>query len=173
MAYQPGFIRLNRLPRRTHIRLLSLPLYGEIQMAFTTFSGPVRSVAGFAEPITYIFATDGATVKIPAGGNIVILSPADGGPVAEISLVLPLVTSNPFSLAAGQNQPADVKYAGLKGSILNYGAVAHILVGTSGQKVNGNAAGVVIPAGYGVQFGGNGNQAAPWAATNTVLSTAV
>ena len=141
-------------------------------MAFTTFSGPVRSLAGFATPVFYVFATDGATVNIPAGGNVVILSPADGGPASEVTLVLPLVTSGAFSLALGQNQPADATYAGVKGSILNYGAVAHVLAGTSSQKVNGSASGVVIPAGYGVQFGGNGNASAPWAATNTVLSTA-
>ena len=138
-------------------------------MAYTTFSGPVRSLAGFAEPVTYIFATDGATVNIPAGGNVVILSPADGGPATEVTLVLPLVTSGEFSL---DNQPADANYNGIKGSVLNYGAVAHVLAGTSGQKVNGSTTGVVIPAGYVTQWGGNGNQAAPWAATNSVLSTA-
>ena len=138
-------------------------------MAYTTFSGPVRSLAGFAEPVTYIFATDGATVNIPAGGNVVILSPADGGPATEVTLVLPLVTSGEFSL---DNQPADANYNGIKGSVLNYGAVAHVLAGTSGQKVNGSATGVVIPAGYVTQWGGNGNQAAPWAAANSVLSTA-
>jgi hypothetical protein len=152
-------------------------------MAFTTFSGPVRSVAGFAEPITYIFATDvvGGAVNIPAGGNIVILSAADGGPASTCTLVLPQVVSGEFSLASGQNPPADVRYAGIKGSILNYDAsITHVLGGfgtndstsTAGQKVNGSTAGVVIPAGYGVQFGGNGNQNAPWAATNSVLSTA-
>jgi len=138
-------------------------------MAYTTFSGPVRSLAGFAEPVTYIFATDGATVNIPAGGNVVILSPADGGPATEVTLVLPLVTSGAFSL---DNQPADANYNGIKGSVLNYGAVAHVLAGTSGQKVNGSATGVVIPAGYVTQWGGNGNHAAPWAAVNSVLSTA-
>ena len=138
-------------------------------MAYTTFSGPVRSLAGFAEPVTYIFATDGATVNIPAGGNVVILSPADGGPATEVTLVLPLVTSGAFDLT---HQPADANYNGIKGSVLNYGAVAHVLAGTSGQKVNGSTTGVVIPAGYVTQWGGNGNQAAPWAAANSVLSTA-
>jgi hypothetical protein len=152
-------------------------------MAFTTFSGPVRSVAGFAEPITYIFSTNvvGGIVNIPAGGNVVILSAADGGPASTCTLVLPQVVSGAFSPSLGQNQPADTRYAGIKGSILNYDAtITHVLGGygtndstsTAGQKVNGSTAGVVIPAGYGVQFGGNGNQDAPWAATNTVLSTA-
>jgi hypothetical protein len=152
-------------------------------MAFTTFSGPVRSIAGFVEPVTYIFATDvvDGAVNISATGNIVILSAADGGPASTCTLVLPQVTSGAFSLAAGQNQPADANYNGAKGTILNYDAsITHVLGGygtndstsTAGQKVNGSTAGVVIPAGYGVQFGGNGNQAAPWAATNTVLSSA-
>jgi hypothetical protein len=144
----------------------------EIQMAFTTFSGPVRSLAGFAIPVTYVFSTSGSTINVPAGGNVVILSPADGGPAAEVSLVLPLVTSGAFSPSLGQNQPADATYAGIQGSVLNYGAVAHVLKGTSSQKVNGSTTGVVIPAGYAVQWGGNGNQNAPWAAVNSVLSTA-
>jgi hypothetical protein len=148
-------------------------------MAFTTFSGPVRSLAGFVEPVTYIKATDvvSGVVSVSATGNIVILSPADGGPASTITLVLPLVESGDFTLAA---QPADDRYNGAKGSVLNYGAVAHVLGGygtndstsTAGQKVNGSTAGVVIPAGYGVQWGGNGNDAAPWAAVNSVLSTA-
>lgn len=148
-------------------------------MAFTTFSGPVRSLAGFVEPVTYVFATDvvSGAVNISATGNIVILSPADGGPATTITLVLPEVVSGDFSLSA---QPADDRYNGAKGSVLNYGAVAHVLGGygtndstsTAGQKVNGSTAGVVIPAGYGVQWGGNGNDAAPWAAVNSVLSTA-
>jgi hypothetical protein len=140
-------------------------------MAYTTFSGPVRSIAGFAEPVTYIKATDvvAGAVNIEAGANIVILSPADGGPASEAALVLPQVVSGAFTLA---DQPADAQYNGIKGSILNYGAVAHVLKGYGTQKVNGSTTGVVIPAGYGVQFGGNGNQAAPWAATNSVLSSA-
>ena len=67
---------------------------------------------------------------------------------------------------------ADANYNGAKGSVLNYGAVAHVLKGYSTQPVNGSATGVVIPAGYVTQWGGNGNQAAPWAAANSVLSTA-
>jgi hypothetical protein len=43
----PGFIRLIRLSRQTHTRLISLSLYGEYQMASTTFSGPVTSTNGF------------------------------------------------------------------------------------------------------------------------------
>jgi hypothetical protein len=48
----PGIIRLIRLSRQTHTRLISLTLYGEIQMASTTFSGPVTSTNGFIGDIT-------------------------------------------------------------------------------------------------------------------------
>jgi hypothetical protein len=149
-------------------------------MAFTTFSGPVRSLAGFVEPVTYIKATDvvSGAVNISATGNIVILSAADGGPASTCTLVLPQVVSGTFTLA---DQPADERYNGAKGTILNYDAsITHVLGGfgtndstsTAGQKVNGSTAGVVIPAATGVSFGGNGNQGAPWAATNSALSTA-
>jgi hypothetical protein len=140
-------------------------------MSFTTWSGPIRSENGFYEPVTYVFATDvvASKVNITASGNYVLLSPADGGPASEITLVLPLVAGGDFDL---DNQPADEEYNGAKGSVLNYGAVAHVLAGTSSQKVNGSTTGVVIPAGYGVTWGGNGNKAAPWAAVNSVLSTA-
>ena len=135
-------------------------------MSFTTFTGPVRSLNGFVEPVTYIFATDvpvSGEVNISATGNIVILSPADGGPAAEVTFVLPQVESGAFSLAYGQNQPADPRYNGAKGSILNYGAVAHKLKGYGTQVVSG-AAEVTIAAASAVQWGGNGNQNAPWSA---------
>ena len=137
----------------------------------THFSGPIFSTNGFAEPVTYVFATDvvAGVVNISATGNYVLLAPADGGPASEITLVLPLVTSGAFDLT---QQPADTNYNGAKGSVLNYGAVAHVLAGNSSQLVNSSASGVVIPAGYSVQWGGNGNQASPWAAVNSVLSTA-
>ena len=136
-------------------------------MAFTTFSGPVRSNAGFAQPIQYITAASGSTVDIDAGAQVVILSPADGGPAATIDLRLPLVqTTNggPFTITN-----ADPRYAGVRGSILNYGGVVHHLIGTSSQPVNQNAAGAVIAAGTAVQFAGNGNPAAPWAAVESDL----
>jgi hypothetical protein len=141
-------------------------------MSFTTFSGPVRSIAGFVEPVTYVFATDvvDSEVNISATGNIVILSPADGGPASEVTFVLPQVESGAFSLAYGQNQPADTRYDGTKGSILNYGAVAHKLKGYGTQPVSGVSE-VTIAAAHAVQWGGNGNQAAPWSAiSNAVLA---
>lgn len=146
-------------------------------MAFTTFAGPVRSNAGFAEPITYITSADvvAGEVEIPAGGNVVILSAADGGPASETKLILPLVETTDGQTFIITN--ADKRYAGIKGSVLNYGLVAHVLIGADDsngnpQKVNQSATGVVIPAGYAVQWGGNGNPDAPWAAVNSVLSTA-
>jgi hypothetical protein len=141
----------------------------ETNMSFTTFSGPVRSLAGFVEPVTYIFATDvvGGEVNISATGNYVILSPADGGPATQATLVLPQVESGTFSLT---EQPADARYDGVKGSVLNYGAVAHKLKGYGAQTISGVAE-VTIAAARVVQWGGNGNQAAPWSAiSNAILA---
>ena len=140
-------------------------------MAFTTFSGPVRSLNGFAEPVTYIKATDvvAGEVKVSASGNIVILSPADGGPAAPCTLVLPEVVSGTFTLSS---QPADARYNGIQGRVTNYGAVAHVLKGFGTQPVSGNPAGVAIGAGTVVQWGGNGNEAAPWLAVSTAIITA-
>lgn len=139
-------------------------------MSFTTFSGPVRSLAGFVEPVTYIKATDvvNGEVNISATANIVILSPADGGPATECTLVLPQVESGQFDL---NNQPADARYNGAKGSATNYGAVAHKLKGYGSQVVSGVAE-VTIDAGTVVQWGGNGNQAAPWVAISTDILAA-
>jgi hypothetical protein len=139
-------------------------------MAFTTFSGPVRSIAGFVEPVTYIFATDvvGGEVNISATGNYVLLSPADGGPAAQATLVLPEVESGTFSLT---QQPADARYNGVKGSVVNYGAVAHKLKGFGAQVISGVAE-VTIAAGTVVQWGGNGNQAAPWTAVSNAILAA-
>lgn len=141
----------------------------ETNMSFTTFTGPVRSLNGFVEPVTYIFATDvvGGEVNISATGNIVILSPADGGPATEATLVLPQVESGAFNLT---EQPADARYNGAKGSVVNYGAVAHKLKGYDTQVISGVAE-VTLAAGTVVQWGGNGNQAAPWiAVSNAILA---
>jgi hypothetical protein len=139
-------------------------------MSFTTFSGPVRSIAGFVEPVTYIFATDvvGGEVPISATGNYVILSPADGGPATQATLVLPQVVSGQFNLTA---QPADERYNGVKGSVVNYGAVAHKLKGFGAQTISGVAE-VTIAAARVVQWGGNGNQSAPWTAVSTTILAA-
>ena len=138
-------------------------------MSFTTFSGPIRSIAGFVEPVTYIKATDvvEGEVAISATGNYVILSPADGGPATEATLVLPQVESGTFDL---NNQPADPRYNGAKGSVLNYGAVDHKLKGYGSQTISGVAE-VTLAAGTVVQWGGNGNQSAPWiAVSNAILA---
>jgi len=135
-------------------------------MSFTTFSGPVRSLAGFVEPVTYIFATDvdAGAVNISATGNYIVLSAADGGPTGNVDLILPQVESGAFSLAYGQNQPADARYNGAKGSVYNYGSFTVVVKGYDGQLVNGASAGVDCATGTAVQWGGNGNQAAPWGA---------
>lgn len=139
-------------------------------MSFTTFTGPIRSLNGFVEPVTYIFATDvvGGEVNISATGNIVILSPADGGPATEATLVLPQVVSGTFDL---DNQPADANYNGVQGRVTNYGAVDHKLKGYGSQTISGVAE-VTLAAGTVVQWGGNGNQSAPWIAVSTAILAA-
>ena len=139
-------------------------------MSRTTFSGPVKSNAGFMTQPIYVFATDvdGGEVQIQATGTYIILSAADGGPAAEVDFVLPQVVSGTFSLS---QQPADERYNGAQGTIINYGAVAHVLKGFGTQPVNGDADGVVVPAAHVVQWGGNGNQAAPWVAAEMALCT--
>lgn len=141
-------------------------------MARTTFSGPVKSNAGFMTQPIYIFATDvvGGEVQIEATGTYIILSAADGGPASTTKFVLPEVVSGTFTLT---QQPADERYNGAQGALINYGAVAHELAGYNNQLVNGSATGVVVPASSVVQWGGNGNQAAPWIATESTLCTAV
>ena len=140
-------------------------------MGMTTFSGPVRSTNGFMEPVTYIFATDvvGGEVQISATGNYILLSPADGGPASGVDLILPQVVSGPFTLA---NQPADPAFNGAQGAVYNYSGFASALKGYSGQKVNGATGGVVVADGHAVQWGGNGNQAAPWGAITTAFAPA-
>ena len=143
-------------------------------MSMTTFSGPVRSIAGFMEPVVYIFATDvpvSGEVNISATANIVILSPADGGPASEVTLVLPQVESSAFSPAYGQAQPADPRYNGARGAVVNYGAVAHKLKGYGSQVISGVAE-VTLAAGTIVQWGGNGNQNAPWTAVSNAILAA-
>ena len=150
-------------------------------MSMSNWSGPINSENGFITPITYIREADldgGRTVKIGAGANIVILDPASAGPATTCYLVLPLVTTvsgGPFNLM-GTN--ADPYFNGIKGSVLNYGAVDHVLIGgydadlAASQPVNGSATGVEIAKGTVVQWGGNGNPNLPWAAVPSTLSVA-
>jgi len=139
-------------------------------MARTTFSGPVKSSAGFMTDPIYVFATDvvNGAVQIQATGTYLILSAADGGPASDTDFVLPQVVSGQFSL---DSQPADQRYVGAQGTIVNYGSQAHTLKGFGTQPVNGDADGVIIPAAHVVQWGGNGNQAAPWVASEMALCT--
>lgn len=144
-------------------------------MAFTTFSGPVRSNNGFATPLIYVTAADTSPIAIPAGATVIILSAADGGPAAPVTLTLPQVqTTNgqPFNIVN-----ADQRYVGVRGAVLNYGAVTHVLAGyeTSPgvyQPVNGSATGVDLAAGTLTQWAGNGNPTAAWAAAEATLNAA-
>ena len=142
-------------------------------MALTTFSGPVRSNAGFITPITYIYATSivGGEYQIQdAGAEILILSPADGGPNSQVTFVLPNVTTNNGTPWVGP-QSAQAQFNGVRGSITNYGAQAHKLSGYGSQPVSGVAE-VTVAAGHIVQWGGNGNPNAPWIAiSNAILAS--
>lgn len=140
-------------------------------MAYTTFSGPVRSLGGFASPIEYITSASGSTINISAGGTYVILATAQGGPAAAVTLVLPEVTSGTFAVGF---YPADTRYEGLRGQVYNQDAsLVHILKGFGTQPVNENATGVNIAPSNVVQWEGNGNQSAPWLAiTNTLAGDA-
>jgi hypothetical protein len=137
-------------------------------MAYTTFSGPVRSGAGFATPVQYITSASGSTINIEAGGNYVILATAQGGPASAVTLVLPEVTSGTF---APGSYPSDVRYDGIQGAVYNQDAsLVHTLKGFGTQPVNENALGVVIAVNSVVQWAGNGNQSAPWLATANALA---
>jgi hypothetical protein len=142
-------------------------------MAISTASGPWRSLTGFITPITYVYATDivGGNYQIQdAGAQVLVLSPADGGPASAVNFILPNVVTNDGNAWVGP-QSAQPELNGIQGSITNYGAVAHVLKGTGTQPVSGNAAGVTVAAGTIVQWGGNGNPNAPWIAiSNAILA---
>ena len=140
-------------------------------MAKTTFSGPVISNNGFGSPIQYITAaSNGGTVDITPGSQVVILSQADGGP-ASVTLRLPKVFTTdggPFTITN-----ADPTYLGVRGYILNYGGDEHTLIGTDSQPVNGSATGVKIDNATSVEYAGNGNPTAAWAAVQMALCATV
>lgn len=136
-------------------------------MGKTTFSGPVYSNAGFGTPLQYVTAADTSPIDVQAGATVIILSAADGGPAAEVTLRLPKVSTTDGQAFNITN--ADPNYVGIRGAVLNYGAVAHVLAGTDNQPVNQDADGAVIAAGTLVQWAGNGNPAAPWAAAAMTL----
>ena len=140
-------------------------------MAISTASGPWRSLTGFITPITYIYATDivGGNYQIlDAGAEILVLSPADGGPATSVNFILPNVVTNDGGTWLGP-QSAQPELNGIKGSITNYGGVAHVLKGYGTQPVSGNASGVTVAAGHIVQWGGNGNPNAPWIAIDNAI----
>ena len=140
-------------------------------MAYTTFSGPVRSGAGFATPVQYITSADTSPINIEAGANYVILATAQGGPASAVTLVLPQVESGTFAVGY---YPSDARYDGIQGSVYNQDpTLVHILKGYGTQPVNENAAGVDIAVNSVVQWAGNGNQSAPWLAIANALAANV
>ena len=136
-------------------------------MAYTTFSGPVRSNGGFATPVEYILGASTTTVNIEAGKTYVIIAENQGGPTAPCTLVLPQVVSGTFSPT---DQPADERYNGIEGKVFNQSTtLTHILDGFGSQTINGLASVNIDPAKV-VQWSGNGNQSAPWIAIESSLA---
>lgn len=149
-------------------------------MAMSNWSGPINSENGFITPLTYITEADrvagSGIVAIPAGAQVVILSAADGGPTQTTTFTLPQVDTINGGVFTITN--ADPYFNGIRGSILNYDAsIDHVLAGaeiSAGvyQKVNGSSTGVDVLHGTAVQWGGNGNPDAPWAAITSNLAAA-
>ena len=136
-------------------------------MAYTTFSGPVRSLGGFATPVEYILGASTTTVNIEAGKTYVIIAENQGGPTAPCTLVLPQVDSGTFTPSA---QPADARYNGIEGKVFNQSAtLTHVLDGYGSQTINGLASVNIDPLKV-VQWAGNGNEAAPWIAIESSLA---
>jgi hypothetical protein len=126
---------------------------GKFSMAYTTFSGPVRSLNGFATPVAPIAASTALTAGT-VGGDYVILSTVDGGPAAPITITLPQVV--------GTSTNPDAAYNGIRGALFNADTVlTHVIDGFASQTVNG-AASVNVPPLHFAEWIGNGNQNAPW-----------
>jgi hypothetical protein len=136
-------------------------------MAYTTFSGPVRSNGGFASPVEYILGASTTTVNIEAGKTYVIIAEDQGGPTGACTLVLPQVVSGAFTPTS---QPADQRYNGIEGKVFNQSTtLTHVLDGYGSQTINGLASVNIDPTKV-VQWSGNGNQAAPWIAIESSLA---
>jgi hypothetical protein len=137
-------------------------------MAKTTFSGPVNSLAGFMQPVSYITSADVSPISIDAGGTYVILTAAQGGPSGVVTLVLPEVTSGTFAVGS---YPADANYNGIRGQVYNQSSsLVHILKGFGTQPVNEDPQGCNLASSSVVQWMGNGNQSAPWLAITSSLA---
>lgn len=139
-------------------------------MAYTTFSGPVRSNGGFASPVQYILGASTTLVNIEAGKTYVIIAENQGGPTGACTLRLPEVVSGAFSPAYGNDQPADQRYNGIEGKVFNQSTtLTHVLDGFGSQTINGIASVNIDPVKV-VQWSGNGNQSAPWIAIESSLA---
>ena len=123
-------------------------------MSMTTFSGPVRSLAGFMTPVEPTPNVSTTLTQAETGGDYVILSTVDGGPATAITITLPQVE--------GTSTSPDPRYNGIRGGLFNADTVlTHVIDGFGSQTVNG-AASVNIPPLHFAEWIGNGNQNAPW-----------
>ena len=141
-------------------------------MAQSNWSGPINSDTGFMSNVRYILGASTTAVNIEAGCTYVIIAEDQGGPTGVCTLTLPQVVSSAFSPAFGDQQPADPRYNGIQGQILNQSTtLTHVLSGYGAQTVSGVANVSIAPARV-VQYAGNGNQAAPWIAISNPLLAA-
>jgi hypothetical protein len=121
--------------------------------------------------VRYVLGAATTAVNIEAGCTYVIIAENQGGPTGVCTLTLPEVISGAFSPAFGDQQPADPRYNGIQGEILNQSTtLTHVLSGYGAQTVSGVANVSIAPASV-VQYAGNGNQAAPWVAISNALIT--
>jgi hypothetical protein len=139
-------------------------------MAKTSFSGPVNSLNGFMQPVSYVLGAATTTVNINPGVTYVIIAEDQGGPTAACDLVFPEVVSGSFLPAYGDNQPADQRFNGIRGQVFNQSTtLTHTLSGFGSQTINGLASVSIEPAKV-VQWSGNGNENAPWIAIESSLA---
>lgn len=138
-------------------------------MAQSNWSGPINSDTGFMSNVRYILGASTTAVNIEAGCTYVIIAEDQGGPTGVCTLTLPEVVSGTFSPTS---QPADPRYNGIEGKILNQSTtLTHVLSGYGAQTVSGVANVSIAPARI-VQYAGNGNQSAPWVAISNPLLAA-
>jgi hypothetical protein len=139
-------------------------------MAKTSFKGPVNSLTGFMQPVSYVLGASTTLVNINPGVTYVIIAENQGGPTGVCTLRFPEVVSGAFSPAYGDNQPADQRYNGIRGQVFNQSTtLTHVLDGFGSQTINGQASVSIDPAKV-VQWSGNGNENAPWIAIESSLA---
>jgi hypothetical protein len=136
-------------------------------MAKTSFSGPVKSLNGFMQPVNYILGAATPSVTINPGANYVIIAENQGGHTGVCDVFFPDVVSGTFTPTS---QQPDSRYNGIRGQVFNQSTtLTHTLSGFGSQTVNGAASVSIDPVKV-VQWVGNGNENAPWIAIESSLA---